>query len=34
VKGDRIDLTVTGDWGASLDETRKKTDKLTEAVSR
>ncbi len=32
VKGDQIDLTVTGDWGASLDETRTKTDKLTQAV--
>jgi hypothetical protein len=29
VKGDLIDQTVTGDWGAPLDETRKKTDQLT-----
>ena len=32
VNGDRIDLAVTGDWGASLEETRQKTDKLTKAV--
>ena len=32
VKGDRIDLAVTGDWGASLEETRRKTDKQTKAV--
>jgi len=32
VKGDRIDLTVTGDWGAPLKETRLKTDKLIKAV--
>ena len=32
VKGDRIDQTVTGDWGATLEETRAKTAKLTEEV--
>jgi len=32
VKEDRIDLTVTGDWGASLEHTRIKTDKQTKAV--
>jgi hypothetical protein len=32
VKGDRIDLAVTGDWDASLEETRLKTDKLTKDV--
>ena len=32
VKADRIDLAVTGDWGASLEETRLKTDKQTKAV--
>ena len=32
VKGDRVDLSVTGDWGASLEETRLKTDSLTKAV--
>jgi len=32
VKGDRIDQTVTGDWGAPLEETRQKTDKQTKAL--
>jgi len=32
VKGDLIDRKATGDWGAPLDETRKKTDQLTHAV--
>lgn len=32
VKGDLIDQKVTGDWGAPLDETRKKTNQLTEEV--
>ena len=32
VQGDRIDQTVTGDWGASLQETREKTDQLTSKV--
>ena len=32
VKGDRIDQKVTGDWGAPLEETRKKTEQLTEEV--
>jgi hypothetical protein len=32
VKGDLIDQKVTGDWGAPLDETRKKTDQLTEEI--
>jgi hypothetical protein len=32
VKGDRIDLAVTGDWGASLKDTRLKTDKQTKAA--
>jgi hypothetical protein len=32
VKGDLIDQQVTGDWGASLEETRAKTTKLTEEV--
>jgi hypothetical protein len=32
VKGDLIDQTVTGDWGAPLEETRKKTDQLTQEV--
>lgn len=34
VKGDRIDRAVTGDWGESLEETRKKTTALTEQVAR
>ena len=29
VDGDRIDQQVTGDWGASLAETRQKTDQQT-----
>jgi len=33
VKGDRIDQTVTGDWGESLEETRKKTTTQTEQVA-
>jgi hypothetical protein len=32
VKGDQIDQTITGDWGAALEETRRKTEKLTEEV--
>jgi hypothetical protein len=32
VKGDLIDQKVTGDWGAPLEETRKKTDQLTQEV--
>jgi hypothetical protein len=32
VKGDRIDQTVTGDWGQSLEETRKKTTTQTEQI--
>jgi hypothetical protein len=32
VKGDLIDVGVTGDWGASLKDTRAKTDKLTATV--
>jgi hypothetical protein len=32
VKGDRIDLAVTGDWNVSLQETRHKTNNLTQAV--
>jgi hypothetical protein len=32
VKGDVIDQSVTGDWGASLEETRRKTEKLTAEV--
>lgn len=32
VKGDLIDQKVTGDWGAPLEETRKKTEQLTEKV--
>jgi len=32
VKGDRIDQSITGDWGAPLEETRQKTDKLTKAL--
>ena len=32
VKGDLIDQKVTGDWGAPLDETRKKTEQLTQEV--
>lgn len=34
VKGDRIDIGVTGDWGASLKDTRRKTDKLTVEVAK
>src|SRR5271166_1602093 len=33
VNGDRIDQTVTGDWGASLEETRTKTTTQTEQVA-
>jgi len=33
VKGDRIDQTVTGDWGQSLEETRKKTTTQTEQAA-
>ncbi len=32
VKGDRIDLSVTGDWGAPLEATRRKTEQLTREV--
>ncbi len=32
VKGDRIDLSVTGDWGAPLEGTRRKTEQLTQEV--
>jgi len=32
VRGDRIDMSVTGDWGAPLEETRRKTERLTEQV--
>ncbi len=32
VQGDLIDQKVTGDWGAPLDETRKKTEQLTQEV--
>jgi hypothetical protein len=32
VSGELIDQKATGDWGAPLAETRKKTDQLTEAV--
>jgi len=32
VKGDLIDIEVTGDWGASLAETRAKTERLTQEV--
>lgn len=32
VKGDLIDIRVTGDWGAPLAETRKKTEQLTEEL--
>jgi len=32
VKGDRIDLAVTGDWDAPLQETRIKTERQTNAV--
>lgn len=32
IKGDRIDKSVTGDWGAPLEETRRKTEKQTDAV--
>ncbi len=34
VKGDRIDIGVTGDWGAPLKQTREKTDKLTAEVAK
>ena len=34
VKGDLIDIRVTGDWGASLKATRAKTDKLTAQVAK
>lgn len=33
VKGDRIDVAVTGDWGAPLKDTREKTDRLTTKVA-
>lgn len=32
VKGDRIDQSVTGDWGATLAETRQKTESQTKEV--
>lgn len=32
VKGDRIDIEVTGDWGETLEKTREKTDRLTKKV--
>lgn len=32
VKGDRIDQSVTGDWGATLAETRRKTESQTKEV--
>jgi len=32
VKGDRIDQTVTGDWGESLEETREKTTTQTDQI--
>jgi hypothetical protein len=32
VRGARIDQSVTGDWGAPLDETRQKTSRLTKEV--
>ena len=32
VQGDLIDQKVTGDWGAPLEETRKKTEQLTQEV--
>ena len=34
VRGELIDRAVTGDWGASLTDTRAKTDKLTAVVAR
>lgn len=34
VQGDRIDLSVTGDWGESLADTRRKTERLTGEVIR
>ena len=34
VKGDRINQTVTGDWGEPLETTRKKTTTLTEQVAQ
>lgn len=33
VKGDRIDVSVTGDWGETLAATREKTDRLTREVA-
>ena len=33
VKGELIDVAVTGDWGAPLQETREKTEKLTVEVA-
>jgi len=33
VKGDRIDIAVTGDWGETLAATREKTDRLTGEVA-
>jgi hypothetical protein len=32
VKGDRIDQQVTGDWGAPLEETRQKTERITKEL--
>jgi len=32
VKGELIDRKVTGDWGAPLDETRKKTERITKEL--
>ncbi|NQU24611.1 MAG: hypothetical protein HQ567_25290 [Candidatus Nealsonbacteria bacterium] len=32
VKGDRIDLSVTGDWGDPLEATRRKTERCTQEV--
>jgi hypothetical protein len=34
VKGDRIDLAITGDWDAPLEETRLKTDNQTQSLIR
>ncbi|HET6428818.1 MAG TPA: hypothetical protein VFJ30_10435 [Phycisphaerae bacterium] len=34
VKGDLIDIAVTGDWGATLKSTREKTDKMTAQVAK
>ena len=32
VRGDLIDVEVTGDWGAPLDEIRQKTDEMTQEL--